>query len=146
MKSVFFRWRKPEYPEETTDLRQVTDETFHTYSLCPVQGSYQLMSHSGETTFLQPWQHVCDATIHNPSLWRSFVTSLSPSLPHTTRALFCFSPVAIISPSYPWEPCSTRAVNKQGKNGWTIHSDFDNPQHQPCLWAYNPRFTIRYNL
>ena len=24
-------WRKPEYPEETTDLRQVTDETFHTY-------------------------------------------------------------------------------------------------------------------
>ena len=30
MKSVFW-WRKPEYPEETTDLRQVTDETFHTY-------------------------------------------------------------------------------------------------------------------
>ena len=28
MKSVFW-WRKPEYPEETTDLRQVTDETFH---------------------------------------------------------------------------------------------------------------------
>ena len=26
MKSVFW-WRKPEYPEETTDLRQVTDET-----------------------------------------------------------------------------------------------------------------------
>ena len=37
MKSVFW-WRKPEYPEETTDLRQVTDETFHTYSLCPVRG------------------------------------------------------------------------------------------------------------
>ena len=37
MKSVFW-WRKPEYPEETTDLRQVTDETFHTYGLCPVQG------------------------------------------------------------------------------------------------------------
>ena len=36
MKSVFW-WRKPEYPEETTDLRQVTDETFHTYSLCPVR-------------------------------------------------------------------------------------------------------------
>ena len=33
MKSVF-RWRKPEHPEETTDLRQVTDETFHTYGLC----------------------------------------------------------------------------------------------------------------
>ena len=30
MQSVFW-WRKPEYPEETTDLRQVTDETFHTY-------------------------------------------------------------------------------------------------------------------
>ena len=29
MKSVFW-WRKPEYPEETTDLRQVTDETFQT--------------------------------------------------------------------------------------------------------------------
>ena len=27
MKSVIW-WRKPEYPEETTDLRQVTDETF----------------------------------------------------------------------------------------------------------------------
>ena len=26
MESVFW-WRKPEYPEETTDLRQVTDET-----------------------------------------------------------------------------------------------------------------------
>ena len=37
MKSVFW-WRKPEYPEETTDLRQVTDETYHTYGLCPVQG------------------------------------------------------------------------------------------------------------
>ena len=33
MKPVFW-WRKPEYPEETTDLRQVTDETFHTYGLC----------------------------------------------------------------------------------------------------------------
>ena len=37
MKSVFW-WRKPEYPEETTDLRQVTDETFQTYGLCPVRG------------------------------------------------------------------------------------------------------------
>ena len=37
MKSVFW-WRKPEYPEETTDLRQVIDETFHTYRLCPVRG------------------------------------------------------------------------------------------------------------
>ena len=37
MKSVLW-WRKPEYPEETTDLRQVTDETFHTYGLCPVRG------------------------------------------------------------------------------------------------------------
>ena len=37
MKSVFW-WRKPEYPEETTDLRQVTDETFHTYGLCPIRG------------------------------------------------------------------------------------------------------------
>ena len=37
MKSGFW-WSKPEYPEETTDLRQVTDETFHTYGLCPVRG------------------------------------------------------------------------------------------------------------
>ena len=37
LKSVMW-WRKPEYPEETTDLRQVTDETFHTYGLCPVRG------------------------------------------------------------------------------------------------------------
>ena len=37
MKSVSW-WRKPEYPEETTDLRQVPDETFHTYGLCPVRG------------------------------------------------------------------------------------------------------------
>ena len=45
IKSVFW-WRKPEYPEESTDLRQVTDETFHTnqstdvtvtvYSVCHV--------------------------------------------------------------------------------------------------------------
>ena len=28
MKSVIW-WRNPEYPEETTDLRQVTGETFH---------------------------------------------------------------------------------------------------------------------
>ena len=38
MTSVLFWWRKPEYPEETTDLRQVTDETVHTYGLCPVRG------------------------------------------------------------------------------------------------------------
>ena len=37
MKSVFW-WRKPEHPEETTDPWQVTDETFHTYGLCPVRG------------------------------------------------------------------------------------------------------------
>ena len=42
MKSVFW-WRKPEHPEETTDHRsfisyqEVTDETFHTYGLCPAQ-------------------------------------------------------------------------------------------------------------
>ena len=44
MKSVFW-WRKPEYLEETTDLRQVTDETFHTYGLCPVRGLN--LGHSG---------------------------------------------------------------------------------------------------
>ena len=37
MKSVIW-WRKPEYQEEITDLRQVTDETFHTYGFCPVRG------------------------------------------------------------------------------------------------------------
>ena len=34
MKSVFW-WRKPEYPEETTDLRQVTDETFSEHGIIP---------------------------------------------------------------------------------------------------------------
>ena len=37
MNSIIW-WTKPEYPEETTDLWQVTDETFHTYGLCPVRG------------------------------------------------------------------------------------------------------------
>ena len=32
MKPVFW-WRKPEYPEETTDLRQVTDVQSHTCQL-----------------------------------------------------------------------------------------------------------------
>ena len=33
MKCQFHWWRKPEYPEETTDLPQVTDETFtHTFT------------------------------------------------------------------------------------------------------------------
>ena len=36
MKSVFW-WRKPEYPEETTDLRQVTDETFHGENMLVLQ-------------------------------------------------------------------------------------------------------------
>ena len=31
MKSVFW-WKKPEYPEETTDLRQVTDETKYLFA------------------------------------------------------------------------------------------------------------------
>ena len=33
MKSVFWL-RKPAYPEETTDLQQATDETFHTHWRC----------------------------------------------------------------------------------------------------------------
>ena len=32
----FYWWRKPEYPEETTDLRQVTDKLSH---MRPVSGS-----------------------------------------------------------------------------------------------------------
>ena len=41
MKSVIW-WRKPEYPEETTDLRQVTEETFHTVT---VTAGKQLRKH-----------------------------------------------------------------------------------------------------
>ena len=41
MKSVFW-WRKPEYAEETTDLRQVTDATLYTYGLCPVRAGIEL--------------------------------------------------------------------------------------------------------
>ena len=47
MKSVLW-WRKLEYPEETTDLRQVTDETFHTYGLCPVRGHMA-------SSMISPW-------------------------------------------------------------------------------------------
>ena len=38
MNCQFDWWRKPEHPEETTDLRQVTDDTFtHVlYGPCPV--------------------------------------------------------------------------------------------------------------
>ena len=39
-------WRKPEHPEETTDLRQVSDN-FHTYGLCPVPGSNSAASGVG---------------------------------------------------------------------------------------------------
>ena len=37
MNSVFW-WSKLEYPEETTDLRQVINVTFHTCGLCPGWG------------------------------------------------------------------------------------------------------------
>ena len=50
MKSVSW-WRKLEYPEETTDPRQVTDETFHTYGLCPDQGSN--LGHSAKQSELR---------------------------------------------------------------------------------------------
>ena len=71
MKSVFW-WRKPEYPEETTDLQQVTDETFHTYGL--YQGGEMLMKsvfwwrkpeYPEETTDLR---QVTDETFHTYGL------------------------------------------------------------------------------
>ena len=54
MKSVFW-WRKPEYPEETTDLRQVTDsgacETSITHEECNLKvkqnAANLIMNHRG---------------------------------------------------------------------------------------------------
>ena len=54
MKSVLW-WRKPEYPEETTDLRQVTDETFHTYGLCPARGLNLGRSGVKQSELSCPW-------------------------------------------------------------------------------------------
>ena len=51
MKSVFW-WRKPEYPEETTDLQQVTDETFHTYA--PLSTLIQTRATHGLPTSRRP--------------------------------------------------------------------------------------------
>ena len=58
MKSVFW-WRNPEYPEETTDLRQVTDETFHTYGLCPVRGLNLWRALSRSCTYLERGVVLC---------------------------------------------------------------------------------------
>ena len=38
MKCQFHWWRKLDHPEETTDLRQVTDKRSRIYVLCPVRG------------------------------------------------------------------------------------------------------------
>ena len=68
MNSVFW-WRKPEYPEETTDLRQVTDETFHTYGLCPVRGL-----NLGRSSVKQ--SSIPGLYVDGLSLYTSFVTGL----------------------------------------------------------------------
>ena len=52
MKSVFW-WRKPEYPEETTDLRQVTDETFHNEGFTNEGCPPTLSTHSMATFIFQ---------------------------------------------------------------------------------------------
>ena len=63
MKSVFW-WRKPEYPEETTDLRQVTDETFHTYGLWGLNlgrsgvKQSELRRDESTTTYMHDWLSV----------------------------------------------------------------------------------------
>ena len=63
IKSVFW-WRKPEYPEETTDLRQVTDETSLTgtrfLSTCMLKDAEQ------DVTSLQIAQSVCGALMNVP--------------------------------------------------------------------------------
>ena len=60
MKCQFHWWRKPEHPEETTELRQELTN-FHTCVLCPVPGSNSACSgvKSGDL-----WRHESNATAH----------------------------------------------------------------------------------
>ena len=68
MKSVFW-WRKPEYPEETTDLWQVTDETVHTYDLCPV-GGLQISVYLQLTIVMMWISIICASDPWSLVIWR----------------------------------------------------------------------------
>ena len=88
MKSVIW-WRKPEYPEETTDLRQVTDETFQTYGLCPVRG-LNLGRRGVKQSEL--WRDESDALAHR-------ATAVPRS--QTRQCQVKFGPPSLITWSYP---------------------------------------------
>ena len=92
MKSVI-GWRKPEYPEETTDLRQGTDETFHTYGLC--EKFHQLLAvgdiYISRYLYTISIYLYLDTALDISTLPAKLFNSLSPNI------LKCEDPVAIIN-------------------------------------------------